>query len=275
MKDRTALDLYVGLYIGGLTSPLVPLLAELLVSVGGDWIYFQILGFAATSILGFVAARSYSGLVDLLVKPSIKIFVVALPLTYASALLWTAFRGILPAPLLYPSLFGLSSMVLASGLLTIAGLLRDRQIKKKKEQDASWTARYDPKTRRWMTMGGVIAFIVGLLTLGRGLTTDAFTPATQSSAIAAGILMLLVGGILVYISRKKREFVASEAGLMVGDDLTPWEEFEGYIIRDNAFIITSRNIWRSDRYFDANDVDIGEVRSAVSDYLPSLDEGVD
>lgn len=270
MKDRTAFELSVALYLGALTGPLVPVVAESFVSVGGGWPVLLVLGFASTALVGYVAARSYRDLDEVLLAPAVRVMVLVVPLAHGLVLVWTALYDLPPASVLYPGLVGLSGVVLGSGLLTIARLFRDRKIQDGVELDAEWSARFDSATRRWMLVGGVVALVSGAATITTGVVAGSFEDFTQSTSFMAGALMLLVSASLFYMSRRRRRYAASQAGLSVGDSVVPWTEFEGYTIQDNTFVIQAERLTKSDKHFDVADIDVGEVEAAVSNYLPAL-----
>ena len=261
-----------GLYAAALAAPLAVLVAPLPDDPGVQYAALLAVSGAVTVAVGATLRRT-SGLPARLGAGPRRFLPAAL-----APVVGAAGYGVVRAAGGEPTGADTALLVLAAGGgLVVGGLLAPmadsryaKAVVDAVATHAEWRAPWPDHRRRVARRAGIGVFALGVVLLTAGVVLD-WWPVRAAGQVGAPL-----GAILVTFGRN-RNYRATAAGLEVREPvrrhLSPWGEFEGYAVTEEAVVLYPRQPWRLPVYSDRDAIDTDAVVEALDRHLPRLPAG--
>lgn len=177
-------------------------------------------------------------------------------------------RALSERTLLLGAVAGIGSVAVGGLLSLMADTRYAKAVTESARVDATWRAPWPERPRRRVRyVGGGVAVACGLLFVV-GAVFDI-------PVVRYGAQFVLPLGIVVSTWGQARTYRATSAGLELqapaNRHLYRWEQFEGYMLTEEAIVLHHRAPWRLPMYCDRSALDDAEaVQAALGQYLPRL-----
>ncbi len=266
--------LVCGLYGSFVVAPVTLFAARSVLTDTASLYIAGLVGGCLVTTVGTVLVRRQDGLAVALGASRRRFLPAVGPGTVVGvAALWFYFLGREP-----PSLAILLGVLVLFGSLATGGILAvmadtryTKAVTERSEIFAEWRAPAprDHQRRVQIAGGAVVACSLVLVVLGALFD--------HSLARFSGQILLPMG--VVALSRgQERHYRATKAGLELvapgRRHLHDWEQFDGYMITDQALVVHRTAPWRLPLYFDRESLDdVDAVVDAIGRHLPRLPAG--